>query len=238
MAMENLERTILGRLSKAADWFVSHLTISEARSESDIELALQEIAKNAKDEELVGEGLLMARETFLDDLQYFSDNPEELEASISVPFNPPLEVGEYALLFGLYLARVGIGYMTDSLQKQHVLAAIVMADAAEAQSYWFATRGLTRCRNPDARLLRAEQVLQKRLSESFIRAEKSESARRAANVRHEKAGGSREKRETLQSIWASGKYSSRDICAEQECAALGVSYSTARRALRNTPEPT
>lgn len=235
--MENLERTVLERLSMAADWFVSHLTISEGRSEREIELALQAIDDSARDEGLVGEGLLMAREIFLDDLQFFADD-RELAAAIPVPFSPSLEVGEYALLFGLYLARVGIGCIVDSSPKQHLLAALVLADTGEAQSYWFATRGLTRCRNPDARLLRAEQVLQKRMSESFIQVEKSESARRAAKARHERPGGSRDKRETLRSLWASGKYSSRDICAEQECAALGISYSTARRALRNTPDPT
>ena len=41
----------------------------------------------------------------------------------------------------------------------------------------------------------------------------------------------------IQKIWASGKYKSRDICAEQECAALKLSFSTARKALRNTPDP-
>lgn len=45
------------------------------------------------------------------------------------------------------------------------------------------------------------------------------------------------KKEELAKIWASGKYTSRDICAEQECAALGISFSTARKALRNTPDP-
>ncbi len=45
------------------------------------------------------------------------------------------------------------------------------------------------------------------------------------------------KRAAIRDIWASGKYSSRDICAEQECAALGMSFSSARKALRRTPGP-
>ena len=60
----------------------------------------------------------------------------------------------------------------------------------------------------------------------------------AADRRHSQPGGSRDKRENIRTIWASGKYSSRDICAEQECAALGMSFSVARKALRNTPAPT
>ena len=60
----------------------------------------------------------------------------------------------------------------------------------------------------------------------------------AADRRHSQPGGSRDKRENIRTIWASGKYSSRDICAEQECAVLRMSFSVARKALRNTPAPT
>jgi hypothetical protein len=49
--------------------------------------------------------------------------------------------------------------------------------------------------------------------------------------------GSHQKRENIREIWATGRYTSRDICAEQECAALNMSFSTARKALRGTPEP-
>lgn len=66
---------------------------------------------------------------------------------------------------------------------------------------------------------------------------RSQNARNAANARHDKPGGSREKGDRIREIWASGKYTSRDICAEQECAALDMSFSAARKALRNTPDP-
>jgi hypothetical protein len=62
-------------------------------------------------------------------------------------------------------------------------------------------------------------------------------AREAAQARHHKAGGSHDKREAIRALWASGKYSSRDLCAEQECAALNLSFSAARKALTNTPDP-
>lgn len=69
------------------------------------------------------------------------------------------------------------------------------------------------------------------------KAVRSALALRAAEANHSKQGGSREKRKKIQDIWATGKYSSRSICAEQECAALGMSFDTARKALRNTPDP-
>jgi hypothetical protein len=63
-------------------------------------------------------------------------------------------------------------------------------------------------------------------------------AQAAANAMHDRPGGSRDKQRQIREVWASGKYSDRDTCAEQECAALGMPYSTARKALRGTPDPT
>jgi len=67
---------------------------------------------------------------------------------------------------------------------------------------------------------------------------RSKDAKHAADIRHSKPGASRDKQEKVRLIWANGKYTSRDICAEQECAALNMSFSAARKALRNTPAPT
>jgi hypothetical protein len=67
----------------------------------------------------------------------------------------------------------------------------------------------------------------------------SERAKHAADCRHDKPNGSRDKAEKIRAIWATGKYFHRSICAEEEYNALGYnSYETARKALRNTPEPT
>ncbi len=59
----------------------------------------------------------------------------------------------------------------------------------------------------------------------------------AADALHNKPGGSRARQDAVRAAWASGKYSSRSICAEQESASLGMSFDAARRALRNTPDP-
>jgi hypothetical protein len=66
---------------------------------------------------------------------------------------------------------------------------------------------------------------------------RKQTARDAANARHDQPGGSRDKQRRIREIWASGKYSTRDLCAEEECEALGMSFSAARKALRNAPEP-
>ena len=63
-------------------------------------------------------------------------------------------------------------------------------------------------------------------------------ARKAADALHNKPGGTRDKQTAIRTAWASGKFSSRDTCAEQECAGLNMSYSTARKALIGTPKPT
>ncbi len=63
---------------------------------------------------------------------------------------------------------------------------------------------------------------------------RTQTAKAAAEARHRLIT---EKKRLLQKIWKTGKYSSRNICADEECAALGMSFHTARRALRNTPDP-
>ena len=62
----------------------------------------------------------------------------------------------------------------------------------------------------------------------------SEQGKKGAAVKHKTTN---EAKNELKEIWASGKYTSRDVCAEQECAGLNLSFSTARKALRNTPDP-
>ena len=66
---------------------------------------------------------------------------------------------------------------------------------------------------------------------------RSENARAAAHARHRQPGGSVAKQDKVREIWASGKYKSRDACARNECDAIGMSYSTARKALIRMPEP-
>jgi len=61
-------------------------------------------------------------------------------------------------------------------------------------------------------------------------------ASKGGKAKAEKAG-SAAKREEIRAIWATGKYTSRERCAVEECDALGMGLSTAIRALRNTPEP-
>ena len=65
----------------------------------------------------------------------------------------------------------------------------------------------------------------------------SKRGKAAADALHERPGGSRSKADEIRKIWASGKYTARSRCAEEECASLGMSYDTARKALRNTPKP-
>lgn len=62
---------------------------------------------------------------------------------------------------------------------------------------------------------------------------RSELARHAANVRHSQKNGAKEKHAKLIEMWRSGKYASKNVCAEEECAALGMSYAAARKALIN-----
>lgn len=62
----------------------------------------------------------------------------------------------------------------------------------------------------------------------------SEQGKKGAHKKHERTNKAKLE---LIGIWATGRYKSRDECAEQECSHLNISLSTARKALRNTPDP-
>ena len=57
---------------------------------------------------------------------------------------------------------------------------------------------------------------------------RSQNARKAANVRHDRPGGTRDRQQQIRAIWAKGNYTSRDLCAEEMCAALEHVHLTPR----------
>ena len=69
----------------------------------------------------------------------------------------------------------------------------------------------------------------KGVADHIHKAVQSKAGKKAAEALH---AGSRAKRAEIQSIWKSGKYSTKALCAEQEYEAIGMSYETARKALR------
>lgn len=88
-----------------------------------------------------------------------------------------------------------------------------------------------------ARKAVCDLLLKTRLLKEIKKGVLSAQGRNKVNARHNKPGGSRDKVNQMRTIWSEGKYTSRDICAEQECAALDMSFSAARKALRGTPDP-
>lgn len=62
-------------------------------------------------------------------------------------------------------------------------------------------------------------------------------SKKAADKGHERQDGSRDKKKQIREIWASGKYITKVLCAEEEYLSLEVSFDKARRDLRNVPDP-
>lgn len=88
-----------------------------------------------------------------------------------------------------------------------------------------------------ARMDIEKNILQKSLEKRHAVA-MSEKGRSAAEARHNKPGGAREKKAAIRAVWATGKYVSRALCAAEEYRALGFqTQETAKNALRNTPDP-
>lgn len=73
------------------------------------------------------------------------------------------------------------------------------------------------------------------LLEQKIRA--SRANRQNVEARHSKRGGSRDKRANVQAEWASGRFKTRDQCATDCHAKVGLEWQTARDALKGTPDP-
>lgn len=61
--------------------------------------------------------------------------------------------------------------------------------------------------------------------------------RLGGNRRHGQPGGSWDKRKEVLALWESGEYYSRNQCAEDAINKIGISRSTAREELKNTPDP-
>lgn len=140
--------------------------------------------------------------------------PEDLDASIPLPWDSQQAFAFHFESFMWNVERVVLNYRHDKAGSVEHLAAAL------------ATSFLLR----DVPAVSASAVL---------RAENVRRARAAADARHSRPGGARDRAEAIRAAWASGKYSSRDICADEEYEALGFgSFAAARKALRNTPDPT
>lgn len=71
-----------------------------------------------------------------------------------------------------------------------------------------------------------------------IQAISSERGRQAVEARYAKPDGTYDRQAKIRARWASGKYASRDICAEEEYASLEFgSFKSARNALKGTQDP-
>lgn len=100
--------------------------------------------------------------------------------------------------------------------------------------------------NPHVSLSRFEEIMNGKLElpnktiqriKKGLLQQRSTKGQRNAEARHGAPNGYRAKGAAVRLAWASGKYASRDRCAEEVSHDLGISFSTARKALRNTPDP-
>lgn len=195
MARADLLRTLQSRLSELHSWYEGALTHHEARSADEIRAASQALLHSWSGGEP-------------DDLVYFWDSiNHDLGLALMQPdrhprfaddllgvADPSWDIGEVPLVAGLVI--VNEARRTAQLKAPTALlkAALLFADAREAQTEWIAHRGLTRCRRPDSRFIEFErniEVLEKRQ-------ERSRLARLGAEAAH---GESNNARAWVQSEW-------------------------------------
>lgn len=149
--------------------------------------------------------------------------------------NPPqVEVAGKRWALGLLAGKENKGAVTLSMENEATLA---LAGQSIPLAHMMALEESGLIADRDALLRMVEGDTRPPAAGIGSPAWRKQKAKAAAGARHGKPGGSHDLQKRMRAAWASGKYTSRDRCAEEECAALGISYSTARKALRNTPEP-
>lgn len=159
----------------------------------------------------------------------------EGKCPLNINCSPPLEHGEFSLLIGLILVAWAKKYLSSA--KKRLLGVELLISAMESVYWWESSRGLSRCRNPEGLAFQFREAIEQREMRVNSKLALSRSGKAAAEAKHAKPGGSRDKQNEMRKLWASGNYTTRDICAEQEWAAVGLSLSRARKALTNTPDP-
>jgi hypothetical protein len=128
--------------------------------------------------------------------------------------------------------EVLIQNLADDIGKSKAL----FKDGNDAEAWAFAARSIFLAvqLHDLLKITKQEGLGANELKDKIQKSFASEHGRKAANARYSKTGGVRDK---IRETWASGKFSSRDICAEQECECLGVRWRTARDWLKDTPDP-
>lgn len=231
MTADELRDLLIQRAKGLDGWFKEALITRELRENREItEAGLACIEWLCGGEESFHDDDLLLLRLALED----KDRP--LQDTLGLLGSPRWEGPEVALVVGLILAETAAFFASES-HKRQLLAALMLIDAAVVMQYWTGPRGIGGCRNPDARVGQIEAKIQDLKICMWFREKQRERGKSSAEALHNKPGGSRDKQTQIRNIWATGKYSSRDLCVEQECTSLGMPFSTARKALRNTPDP-
>lgn len=238
-----LKRTSpLMRLKRKAQnltgWTLHTLRNRENRSTEEINYALNRIGEEMTALGIEGdEDLRFVGEWARDYALYWPIPAVAEKCPLEIVCNPPLEYVEFSLLIGLILSAWAEKHLQSTSPRRQLLGAELLISAVEAVDGWESLRGIGRCRNPDTKAFQLREATEQMEKRIYSKLALSVGGKNAADARHDKPGGSRDKANEMQKRWASGKYSTRDICAEQECASLNISFSAARRALKNTPDP-
>lgn len=223
------------RFKDISTWLWGALVQYESRSVDEINLTTTHlIEQNKKD--LKVHSFHKLWDDFEDSLAEWINKPDKFDQYLNFSLKPKLEIAEYALMIGLisiYWARQKID---STSHDDHLEAALCYAQALEAKAYWINLRGLTKCRNPDPVISLSEQQIKDVEMKLLYKDERVRIAKKAADARHSQLGGSRYLADKVREAWATGEYKSKNQCAEKVAPALGVSVTTARKALINSPK--
>ncbi|MBU1664281.1 MAG: hypothetical protein KKG92_02635 [Gammaproteobacteria bacterium] len=165
----------------------------------------------------VEKGVANKREKrIFDEANYLADSIKEISNNIK-----QLNLTSDELVFMASLAIAFAGYQENLIDRLEKLkTGFLIQQTAES----------------DARNIKIRDGLIK-MAELGAKLQKRNQARVAAIALHSKPGGSHEKQEAIRARWATGNFSTRDICADEESSAIPMSRKSARNALIGTPDP-
>lgn len=224
------------RCEDLSAWFWGTLVHYESRSADEINLVASHIIEQNK-EEIQEHRFHWLWDDFEDHLRDWVNDVDSFHQFLNFDLNPRLEIAEYALIIGVSSISLAMQKLQSKAPSAHYEAALCYAQALEARAYWINLSGLNKCRNPDPAITLAEQNIKALELDMINKAQRVATAKKAANARHSQAGGTRDKADEVRRKWATGKYQSRNQCAEKVAPQLGISVKAARNALMNTPDP-
>ncbi len=169
MKYDELKARLLRRANGLRGSFSEKLQVRENRTAKEIQDIALAILNQARVDGFVEHDLVMLWDAFVDVSRDWVEDPTRVASSLGITCSPNLEVAEYALVVGLIFSQIAESHLQSKSPKRHLIAAHLLIAAIEFNEYWYLFRGSTKCRIPDERFSKTEEMLDRKTKEFWLR---------------------------------------------------------------------